>query len=163
MQAVTTGAIKSRPFPWRCARCGQNEVYPATVAYATERHHDDSIYHLEFAALKSPKCRSCGELVFSLSVSDQIEDALRAKAGLLMPEDVRSRRVALGLTPGELSRRIGYPEDTVGRIEERFLIQSRALDIMLRLYFAFQNVREALNGGVPDPNLGLVELSTTAK
>jgi hypothetical protein len=163
MQPVATGGIKSRPFPWRCARCGQNEVYPANVAHTTERWHDDSIYHLEFAALKSPKCRSCGELVFSLSVSDQIEDALRVKAGLLMPEEVRSRRIALRLTPEDLSRRIGYPEETVGKIEERFLIQTRALDNMLRLYFAFPNVREALNGGVPDRNLGLVELSTTEK
>lgn len=150
---------KSRPFPWSCPKCGKSEVYPATVSFETDRVHDGESHHLTLPALESPQCRACGELVFSLKVSDQIEDALRAKVGLLNPDEVRSRRIAIGLTPDELSQRIGYPRETVGRIEERLVIQSRALDNMLRLYFAYPIVREALNGGIPDRNLGLVELT----
>lgn len=154
---------RNRPFPWRCWVCKKTEVFQDTIEYNTDRSHEGTNYHLEFPRLLVAKCRNCGDVTFDLFTSDQIEDALRVKAGLLMPEDVRSRRIALGLTREELSRRIGYPEDTIGKIEERLLIQSRALDIMLRIYFAFPGVREALNGGIPDRNLGLVELSTAGK
>ncbi len=154
---------RNRPFPWRCWKCKKTEVVQDTIEYSTDRSHDEITYHLEFPRLLVAKCRNCGDVTFDLFTSDQIEDALRAKVGLLMPEEVRSRRIALGLTPEELSRRIGHPEDTVGKIEERLLIQSRALDNMLRVYFAFSIVREALNGGIPDRNLGLVELAATEK
>jgi hypothetical protein len=159
MEPVEVKKEKSRPFPWGCAKCRKHEVYPTTIAYETDRTHDGRVYHLELSQMICPKCRACGELAFSLNESDQIEDALRVKVGLLMPDEVRARRDLLGLTPEELSRRIGYPDETVGRIEERFLIQSRALDNMLRLYFAYPIVREALNGGIPDRSLGLVELT----
>jgi DNA-binding transcriptional regulator YiaG len=128
-----------------------------------EVKHDDKTYQIEIPKLLAPKCRNCGSISFDHYADDQISDALRAKIGLMSPEEIKARRLALELTPEELSQRIGYTDETIEKIESRCRVQSRALDNMLRLYFAFPNVREALNGGVPDRNLGLVELSTSEK
>ncbi len=67
-----------RPFPWPCGNCLQNEVYPETLPYAIDVKHDGQLYHLEIPALTIPKCRTCGELVFSNSVGDQISQTLQA-------------------------------------------------------------------------------------
>jgi DNA-binding transcriptional regulator YiaG len=152
-----------RPFPWRCWNCRKNEVFREAIPYSIDVNHDGQVYQVEIPNLMVPKCRNCGEITFDHNADDQVTDALRTKIGLLMPEEIRARRMSLGLTPAELSLRIGYPEDTLEKIEGRFRVQSRALDTMLRVYFAFPNVREALNGGIPDRNLGLVELSATEK
>ena len=146
---------KSRPFPWLCPACGRTEVYRQTVPYTIQVKHDGVLHQIDIPQLQTPKCRNCGEMWFDNDVSDQIDDALRAKLHLLFPTEINERRLAMGLTPEELSRRLGFAADTVERVEERLLIQSRMQDNLLHLYFAFPAVREAVNGLVPDARLGL--------
>ena len=74
-----------RPFPWPCGNCLKDEVYPETMPYAIDVKHDGQLYHLEIPALCIPKCRACGEQVFSNSVDDEILQALRAHLRLLTP------------------------------------------------------------------------------
>jgi putative zinc finger/helix-turn-helix YgiT family protein len=135
---------RDRPFPWPCANCLKDEVYPETMPYSTEVKHDGRRYKLTIPALTIPKCKSCGELIFSNSVDDQIMEALRAQARLLTPEQIKAGRKALGLKSKELAARLGVAAATVSRWEKKMMIQSRAMDNLLRAYFAVPELRAFL-------------------
>jgi hypothetical protein len=42
-------------------------------------------YTIDIAALETPTCQSCGELLFSNHVDEQIRDALRGRPSSLAP------------------------------------------------------------------------------
>ncbi len=143
-----------KPFPWRCLKCRKRDVYPATISYTAEVSHDGRLYEVPVPALEVPRCRSCGELVFTNRVDEQITDALRARLRLLTPTQVREGRKALGLLQQELAERLGVAEATISRWETGTLIQSRAMDNLLRAYFALPAMRAALRGAEQDPAFG---------
>jgi putative zinc finger/helix-turn-helix YgiT family protein len=146
---------RDRPFPWPCGNCLEEKVYPETMPYAIDVKHDGQLYHLEIPALSIPKCRACGELVFSNSVDDQIIQALRERVGLLTPEQIRRGREALGLKGKELAERLGVAAETISRWERGGMIQSRAMDNFLRVFFDVPEARAVLRGAEQDPNLGI--------
>ena len=47
------------------------------MPYAIDVKHNGQLYHLEIPALRIPRCRVCGELIFSNSVDDEILQVLR--------------------------------------------------------------------------------------
>lgn len=145
----------NRPFPWDCPSCGKGEVHPTTLPYTAEIKHDGLTHTIHIAELKTPKCRACGEILFSDSADEQINAAFRSKVKLLTPSQIRKRRRDLDLNQSELAERIGAAEGTISRWETGALIQSRTSDNLLRVYFAFRDVRTALVGGDQDPDLGL--------
>ncbi len=146
---------RRRPFPWPCGNCLKDEVYPETMPYVIDVKHDDQLYHLEIPALCIPKCRACGELIFSNSVDDQIFQALRAHLRLLTPEQIRGGREALELSLQELAEKFGVAAETISRWERGGVIQSRAMDNFLRVFFAIPEAREVLRGAEQDPTLGI--------
>jgi putative zinc finger/helix-turn-helix YgiT family protein len=124
------------------------------MPYAIDVKHDGQLYHLEIPELKIPRCRACGELIFSNSVDDQISQALRAHLRLMTPEQIRGGREELGLKSKELAEKLGVAAETISRWEGGGLIQSRAMDNFLRVYFAVPDVRGVLQGAEQDPSLG---------
>lgn len=104
--------------------------------------------------MKSPPCETCGELVFTSAADEQISDALRAHLRLLTPAQMRQGMKALGLNQQELAQKLGVAKETISRWVNGALIQSRAMDNLLRVYFAFPQVRAALRGTGQDPELG---------
>jgi putative zinc finger/helix-turn-helix YgiT family protein len=143
-----------RPFPWCCPNCLKEEVYPKVIPYSTDVPHDGRQYPVEVPQLRIPKCRACGNLLFTNSVDEQIGRALRTQARLLQPEQIRSGREALGLKGNEFAERLGVAAETISRWERGGMIQSRAMDNFLRVYFAVPEVRTLLRGAEQDVNLG---------
>lgn len=133
-----------RPFPWRCATCGKDEVYLATISYTAKISHDGRRHEFEIPDLRVAKCQSCGELLFSVSADEQVEAALRAHLRLLAPEQIREQRKALGLSQKDVAERTGIAEATISRWESGAMIQSRAMDNFLRVFFAVPQARDAL-------------------
>jgi putative zinc finger/helix-turn-helix YgiT family protein len=150
---------RDKPFPWRCVKCLKRDVYPATVSYTAEVNHDGRLYEVPVPVLEVPRCQSCGELVFTNHVDEQITDALRTQLRLLAPAQIRTSRKALGLLQQELAERLGVAEATISRWETGTLIQSRAMDNLLRAYFALPELRAALRGVEQDPAFGAAVLS----
>jgi putative zinc finger/helix-turn-helix YgiT family protein len=146
---------KSKPFPWRCPRCLRVAVSPVTVPYWAKANHDGHFCEVSIPDLRVPKCSACGELVFNHDADEQITQALRAHLRLLTPEQIQEARHKLGLLPSELAERLGVPEEDVCRWESGLVLQSRAMDNLLRLYFALPGVRAVLTGVSQDPCLGL--------
>jgi putative zinc finger/helix-turn-helix YgiT family protein len=155
MTHESAGPVRSRPFPWKCPNCREAAVYPERMLFRTEAKHDGRTYPLEIPDLEVPRCRECGEKVISHAVDDAVVQALRDHLHLLTPQQIRERREALGLTGTKLAERLGVAQETISRWETGALIQSRAMDNLLRIYFAIPEVRAALRGPDQDPKLGL--------
>src|SRR5262249_38605405 len=135
-----------KPFPWKCGHCRQRTVFPDQVPYTVEVVHDGRAYTVTVPDLQTPRCRNCGELVLGDAANRQVSNAFRRQAHLLTPQQIRQARESLGLTQKQLANRLEVAEATLSRWETGTQIQQRSLDRLLRLFFAFPNVREALAG-----------------
>jgi putative zinc finger/helix-turn-helix YgiT family protein len=135
-----------RPFPWRCRHCGKSQVVMATIRYDAEVRHDGRLYAFTVPDLMLPVCKACGNKVFTEKVDDQINAALRRNLHLLTPEEMRKALERLNMSQKEAAERLGVAEATLSRWLNETQIQSRAMDNLLRVFFAFPQVRLALTG-----------------
>ncbi len=140
---------ETRPFPWKCGRCRQREVYPTEGEYATEFVHDGRSYTVTVPSLRTYRCRNCGEVVLDAEANKQISAAFRRQAGLLTPEEIRQNRKKLGLTQEELAERLSVAEATLSRWENGWQIQQRCLDKLMRLFFELPQARQFLCAAAP--------------
>jgi putative zinc finger/helix-turn-helix YgiT family protein len=83
-------------------------------------------------------------MVFDNDADEQIAAALREKIGVLSAQQIRMNREQLGLSQRQLAEQLGVAVETISRWETGVLIQSRAMDRYLRLYFGVPAVRAAL-------------------
>lgn len=132
------------PFPWLCNTCGEEQVEPSTISYEMDVKHDGALHHIKIPRLQIPICRACGAKVFTEDADDQISAALRAHLHLLTPEEIQSAIEQLGVSPAEVAAQIGVSEEQLSFWADGGQIQSRAMDNLLRIYFGFPEVREAL-------------------
>jgi putative zinc finger/helix-turn-helix YgiT family protein len=160
LNAMTENArTSSRPFPWHCPKCRRKEVRPAIVSYRCDMAHDGRLYAVTVPELAVPRCGYCGELVFNHNAEAQIRQALRSQLRLLVPDDIRAARTALELSPKDLAERLGVTEAAISRWEDGDQLQPRAVDNLLRVFFALPQVRSLLRGADRDPHLGSGALS----
>ena len=115
--------------------------------YSTRIEHDGATYDLVIRDFEAPRCEPCGEVQLTATADAQIRAALRKVVSLLSAEEIRRNRQELGLTQKALAEHLGAAEATISRWETGSLIQSKAMDNLLRVYFAFPQVRAALMGG----------------
>src|SRR5207248_384869 len=78
------------------------------------------------------------------SVDKRIVAALRIKIGILMPEEIFQNRARFAMSQQELAEQLGVAKETISRWETGALIQSRAMDNLMRLYFESEEVRRLL-------------------
>lgn len=145
----------ARPFPWPCSNCFTATVVPTFIDYTAKVKHDGVVYELHLPAVEVPRCRTCGETVITEAVDERINDALRSRLRLLTPVQIRKGIEQLGLQQQELAERLGVAAETISRWVNGALIQSRAMDNLLRVYFALPEVRDVLRGASQDPQLGV--------
>jgi putative zinc finger/helix-turn-helix YgiT family protein len=151
-QSMTVAASTGqRPFPWHCPKCRRKEVRPAIVSYSCDMAFDGRMYAVKVTDLTVPRCNHCGELVFNDTAEARVREVLRKQLRLLTSEEIRHARTALGLSQKDLADRLGVAEATISCWETEEQIQSRAMDNLLRVFFALPEVRSVLRGG--DQNL----------
>jgi putative zinc finger/helix-turn-helix YgiT family protein len=153
---------RDRPFPWRCIECKEKEVYPLETDYECTLKHDDNSYTIRIPNLPIPTCRNCGSRVFTPKVDDRIVAALRDHIDLLTPQQIDEGRVQMGLSPMQLAKQLGVTEEMLLRWEQGLLIQSRAMDNLLRVYFESEQVRMLLQRrltSLPAPEQPLMPVS----
>jgi putative zinc finger/helix-turn-helix YgiT family protein len=134
-----------QPFPWRCHQCGQTKVIPTRMDYPAKVNYDGRLVSFVVRGVDVPTCQNCGAKVVTLAVDEAIDAALYDYLGLLTPDQIREEIERLGLTQKEVAEQLGIAEATLSRWVNRCVIQSRAMDNLLRVYFEFPQVRAALN------------------
>jgi len=145
---------RRRNYPIRCLECGKKEVRPATLHHQVQRNHDGRLYDLTIDDLPVTKCNACGNVFFTEESDDRIVVALRELLALLTPEQVRANLKELGLSQKEAAERLGVAPETVSRWLCGSVIQSRAMDNLLRMFFASPEVRENLKGAERNHSFG---------
>jgi putative zinc finger/helix-turn-helix YgiT family protein len=141
-------AIKIKPFPWMCPDCREKTVVPAQRDYSLTADHDGLAYQLTLHGVMVPTCTRCGTAIITSDLSERITAELRRSARLLLPEEIRRKREALGMTQSQLASALRVGEATFGRWEEGMQLQPRAVDLLLRLFLESAEVRRAC---VSDP------------
>jgi putative zinc finger/helix-turn-helix YgiT family protein len=145
---------KPRPFPWRCSDCFTRTVVPTVIDYTAKVKQDGVVHELHLPGIEVPRCQTCGALTITTAVDELVNDALRSHLRLLTPAQVRKGIEKLGLKQQEFAERLGVAAETISRWVTGALIQSRAMDNLLRVYFGIPEVRVALRGADQDPSLG---------
>jgi hypothetical protein len=118
------------------------------------------MYSVTIPDLEIPTCRACGERVFTNRVEESINQALRAQLHLLTPEQIDRAIELLGMAPDEVARRLGIDQDALSTWIEGTVIQPRAMDNLLRAFFASPPFRAALTGPEQDPEFGVLPVGT---
>ena len=157
-EKMKRSANEDRPFPWRCRQCGKQDVVMATVQYEPEVRHDGRLHTFSIPDLQLPVCQACGERVFTNGVDDQVDEALLAHLNLLTPAQIRGGIRRVGMTQKEIATRTGIAEETLSRWLNKVQIQSRSMDNLLRVFFAFPQLRTALSGEMQGRELGLSDI-----
>jgi len=132
---------RRKKYPIRCIECGRKEVFPAVIRQTIQRNHDGRIYDLVIDDLPVAKCRNCGEVSYALDSDDRIIAVLRKQLCLLTPEQIRANLAALKLNQKEAAVALGVAPETLSRWLSGGLVQSRAMDNLMRAFFALEDVR----------------------
>ena len=131
----------------------------SSTSYDAEVRHDGILYAFKIPNLEIPICRACGEKVFTEKVDDQINAGLRSHLRLLTPEEMRAALERVTMTQRNAAECLGIAEATLSRWLNETQIQSRAMDNLLRVFFAFPGVRSALARESKSPQLGTSDLT----
>ena len=131
----------ARPYPWKCRECGKQTLKPVVVDYSTEMEHDGRLYTFTVPNLEILECEDCHNRILPDAAFKAVVDRLRAEAGLLTPEEIRTKRKRLGFTQEQLANYLRVAKETVSRWETGGQLQQRAMDLLLRLFFDLHQVR----------------------
>jgi hypothetical protein len=136
---------RDKPFPRRCPECGKMEVCLAVISYDAQVNHDGRLYSFHIPRLHVNKCGGCGDVFFDNLTDDEISQALRDHLNLLSPQDIRKGIRSRGLNQKQFGKAIGVAQETISRWLSDTHIQSRAMDILMRMFFKY--------GGLSTPSL----------
>jgi DNA-directed RNA polymerase subunit N (RpoN/RPB10) len=67
------GKALAKPYPRRCAACGQISVSKCYIPYNAEILHGGKLHKFLIPNLGIDRCESCGEQFFTTSTDGQIE------------------------------------------------------------------------------------------
>jgi putative zinc finger/helix-turn-helix YgiT family protein len=151
---MARNVIKPISYPIRCIECGRKEVRPAVVRQEVQKNHDGRLYQLTIEQLPVNRCEACGEIYFTNESDDAISAELRAKLNLLTPEEIRTNIETLGMQQKDLAECLGVAPETMSRWINGSMIQSRAMDNLMRAYFGSPDVRAKLTGASMNPDFG---------
>jgi putative zinc finger/helix-turn-helix YgiT family protein len=126
------------------------------MPYTLQVKYEEDLHTLDIPQLETPRCSACGEIVFDAHVDAQINAAQKRQLGLLQSAQIRDGRERLGLTRSQLAGRLGVADAALADWENDISIQPRSADNLLRVFFAFPEVRAALNGDERDAGLGVL-------
>ncbi len=141
--ASSHGAEPQKTFPIRCVECGRVEVHPVIIPFEIDKNQDGKLYHLRIPKLHANRCENCGEIYLGSEADAQISAALREEIGLLTPEQIRGNLAALNLNQKEAAEQMGIAPETMSRWLTGAMIQSRAMDNLLRRFLRMHRGSQA--------------------
>ena len=134
-----------------CPSCMKRELQPAIIDYRTSVKLDRTPYNVHVPDLHCRECSNCGEQFFGDKADQQIDDALRDAAGLLLSSEILRCRNELGLTQKELAELIGSSSEAVCRWERGLIVQGRMANRALMMVFQSPEARKTADDLIKNP------------
>jgi ribosome-binding protein aMBF1 (putative translation factor) len=117
-----------------CAQCGQ-KIGRESRGYATKIKFEGELHDVAVASLDVFYCPDCKTVQLDSPARNAVRDVLRAKLGLLLPEQIRTKIERLGKQHKEVAEELEVTPETISRWCSGALIQSRKKDAKMRAYF----------------------------
>jgi len=156
MKNSATAGNRPRKYPTRCTECGKAALRPVVIHREVKKNHDGRVYLLAINDLPVTRCGDCGEVFFTADSDDRVNAELREHLALLSPEQIRANLQSLGITQKDAAERLGVAPETLSRWLSGAMIQSRAMDNLMRSFFACAEVRDNLSGSGANRRFGEV-------
>jgi putative zinc finger/helix-turn-helix YgiT family protein len=135
-----------RKFPRTCVACREKQVRRALIDRVAEVKYEGKLYKVKATKVPVERCENCGSTTYGVESEERIDAALRDQLGLLQPQVIRKNRSELGLKQEQFASALGCAGESISRWESGAIVQSRAVDRMLRAYFELPQLREFLKG-----------------
>ena len=84
--------MNSKPFPWRCAECGEKAIRPAVVDHSVQVKHENIVHDVRVDRLPVNKCENCGCILGTDEGEAVIDIAVRDHLHLLSPQVIKTCR-----------------------------------------------------------------------
>ena len=133
-----------KPYPHTCPKCRNKAITPVNVSRRVVYRYDGKGYDLDIPDLPILQCGNCHFESHTNNTEERTLAAVRAKFDLLSPSEIEAQRQELGLTQRELARRIGTSEESISRWETGLVVQSRAMNKLLQVFFFVPSARAGL-------------------
>jgi putative zinc finger/helix-turn-helix YgiT family protein len=147
----------------RCHRCKGDVALRHAPPSIWEIKYDGAIRHVPVVQMPEWHCAACEVATLHDDSDEILQDALRKHMRLLRPTELRTARESLGLKQKELADLTGCASESLSRWETGAVLQSRAYDRLLRIFFHLPEARELLADLELDPTLGSMAIHSTLK
>jgi putative zinc finger/helix-turn-helix YgiT family protein len=145
----------------RCHRCKGNVVLRNASPSVWEIKYDGAVRQVPVDRMPEWHCAACDVSTLHDDSDEILQDALRKHMRLLHPAELRAARESLGLKQKELADLTGCASESLSRWETGAVLQSRAYDRLLRLFFHLPAARDMLADLESDPTLGTTAMHST--
>ena len=126
-----------------CFNCRNKTIVPVVVDhYTAELGLDGRTYSVTLPSFEVLRCGNCGNEMLPDEGYEKLLAELRRRLGLLAPEEIRKRRVELGLSQQELADHLQVDVDDVNRWESGSQVQERSMNRHLMAFFKLPELRD---------------------
>ncbi|MBO6514246.1 MAG: helix-turn-helix domain-containing protein [Phycisphaerales bacterium] len=145
---------KQNPIPSRCPSCLANAMQQARTTVTSVVKYESAKHTVVAENCPVFVCGDCGEQLYYSETFEIIDRQFRSNIGILLAEEIKKNRNALGLTQVELAAKIRISPESISRWEKGHIRQSRSSDLLLRLFFGLPDVRTCVHAAASDFNFG---------
>jgi len=138
----------------KCHECGSELVHRIAPPHHVKMRYEGSPYEVLVDTLPEWHCAACSVSITDGESDESLQDALRNHIGLLTPLQIKAGLRELGISQDKFAERLGCAAESVSRWLNGAVLQSRAYDRLMRIYFHFPEVRGVLENFKPDSNFG---------
>lgn len=138
----------------QCFQCGgacEQRLAPSRVY---KMKYDGSAHQVLVDNMPEWYCAACDVSVVDEESDQYLQAALRKHIGLLSPEQIKAGIKALKISQDRFAERIGCAAESVSRWLNGAVVQSRAYDRLMRIYFHCPEVRGLLANFTPENTFG---------
>ena len=143
-----------KPKTPKCHQCGSEMVHRIAPAHRVKMRYEGSPQDVLVENMPEWHCAACGASVTDGQSDDALQNALRVHIGLLSPQQIKAGLRELRISQDKFAERLGCAAESVSRWLNGAVLQSRAYDRLMRIYFHFPEVRGLLENFTPDSHFG---------
>ena len=138
----------------KCYQCGGAFTRRIAPPHHRKLRYEGTAYDVLVTDMPEWHCAACDLSVTDEEGDEPLQAALRKHIGLLTPQQIKAGIKELGITQEKFAERIRCAPESISRWLNGAVLQSRVYDCLMRIYFEFPQVRNALDQFSPGVTFG---------